>query len=337
LSVFSTSCSEPKRVFFVKEYLPLHELQRCQQVCKKWFRCAFYWRNCLDLAPFRSWVTSEVLDSLLRRCHMLNILSLVGCFLVTEAGFKDIPLCLVELNLSGCDRLQGLSFLTKLKSLVRLSISGCRHLPNSALQHVGEAFQLQRLSLSFCTGISDDGLLFLAALTNLTRLEIASCFRMTDRGFSSLMNLTCLKYLNLSSSQITNRSMTLISKMTLLECLKLANCRYLTDECSSTLSTLVHLSNLSIAGCSAFTDKGIYHITMLPRLQKLNLSYVCATDRSAENIRKNCTQLQKLVITFCPISISETLYSRMAFIEYNNTYSWGSALVLQQRIIRSNQ
>jgi hypothetical protein len=50
------------------------------------------------------------------------------------------------------------------------------------------------------------------------------------------------------------------------------------------------------------TDRGIYHITLLPQLQKLNLSYVGVTDHSAENIHKNCSRLQKLVITYCPIS-----------------------------------
>lgn len=68
------------------------------------------------------------------------------------------------------------------------------------------------------------------------------------------------------------------------------------------LFPLVYLSNLSLAGCCSLTDKGIYNITLLPRLQKLNLSYVGVTDHSAENIHKNCKHLQKLVITYCPIS-----------------------------------
>jgi len=133
----------------------------------------------------------------------------------------------------------------------------------------------------------------LSDATALTELDLRSV-DVTDASLTGLSRLTNLKKLNLSNTRMTVKSMPTIAHLTTLTKLWLAGTK-INDECLQHLSKLTNLKDLSLTRTNV-SDQGLPALTKLTSLRDLNLSETKVTDEGLKALRqmKSLTELTLL-------------------------------------------
>lgn len=158
------------------------------------------------------------------------------------------------LNRLGVDFFHGVTFV----SLNYSGDSGTRaengNLTDDALKHLPKLPKIRVLLLSD-TQATDSSMPHLAALSKLEYLYMWDAIRVSDIGTANLQPLKKLKYIHLSSSQITDKTLQVLGELPRLEGLSLQ--------------------------FNDFSDEGLQHLDKLPDLKSL---WVCGPEQSANGI-----------------------------------------------------
>ncbi|HTX79055.1 MAG TPA: hypothetical protein VMC62_05280, partial [Longilinea sp.] len=93
----------------------------------------------------------------------------------------------------------------------------------------------------------------------LVSLNLSENRKVTDEGIASLPKLSHLVELNLSSCDLTNRSISSLQGLTHLQRLNLSYCNRLTDEGIKNLKFLNRLVYLDLQGCVKVSNGGLVH------------------------------------------------------------------------------
>eukprot|EP00455_Lapot_gusevi_P034599 TRINITY_DN3819_c0_g1_i9.p1 TRINITY_DN3819_c0_g1~~TRINITY_DN3819_c0_g1_i9.p1 ORF type:complete len:445 (-),score=38.76 TRINITY_DN3819_c0_g1_i9:462-1796(-) len=324
-------------------FLNLIDLAQATRVCTRWRYLTLYepvlWRK-INLAPYASRVTDDMLASLLQRYGtMVEDLRLCGCRQLSASLLAMVSsICpqLVELHCCGLNKLVSddvvSSLLATAPSLKRLSLNGCTNVSVLSLPSPQSSFS--KISLRGCIRITSHGLNFASPF--LKELTLSGCKRITeDIGAVLANNCPQLEKLDLHGVRVDNGVVELISRgCPLLRDLDISSANpfggssALTDEILVSLARLSQLTRLNLQGVSKLTSQAlIVFFSELSSLQHLNLggcSNVCdetvsaichffpgllslnlsncflLTDQSLIAISRSLFQLESLDVHGCP-------------------------------------
>lgn len=152
------------------------------------------------------------------------------------------------------------------------------------------ARNLSFLDVSWCVGITDEALGAISTLSFLTVLSLQGCALVTDLGLS---------YLASGSSSRTLRK------------LDLSECDQITDAGVRLLSKMSCLQELNLADCGpAITDAGGVAIAAIWSLRRLDLSWLInISDETLLAVAQNCRNLVKINVTGCELITGEGIRS----------------------------
>ncbi len=139
----------------------------------------------------------------------------------------------------------GLKSLIKLPNLKEIRLQD-NNLEDSALESLTKFPKLVNLSLSKNPNLTDKAIGTLSKLTNLNVLRLSG-IHVGDKGIKDFGRLRNLKTLDLTSTDVTDASMAMISRLPLRQ-LYLSNTS-VTDEGVLLLKKCVHLDRLSVNSC----------------------------------------------------------------------------------------
>jgi F-box/leucine-rich repeat protein 4 len=129
-----------------------------------------------------------------------------------------------------------------------------------------------------------DAFLFgvLARCTNLRSLGLSWCGGglglLTESGFCTFLSVTGSK----------------------LQCLRLASCSFMSDDCMKTIAGLCpRLVDLDVQCCLRLTGDGIVEVARLPMLRRLNLQNTRATTESVLAVVTACGALEHVNLGHC--------------------------------------
>ncbi len=125
------------------------------------------------------------------------------------------------------------------------------------------------LTADFFDKIPSDGAENLAGLQSIENL-LWGGMSQANIDKANLRELVSLRFLNLSGSDLNERSMQSIGRLKQIEALQLIGCPNLTDSSLKSLSGLKHLNSLHL-GNSPITDNGLQHLSDLQSLSALDL------------------------------------------------------------------
>src|SRR5262249_25983667 len=128
---------------------------------------------------------------------------------------------------------------------------------------------LERLDLLH-TRITDEGMLNLKPAVNIRELNLYYAELVTDQGMSAIKNWKQLKRLNLRGTRVANGTLEIVSRLTQLEALDIANSQ-VTDNGMDQLIALTNLKELAL-GRSRAGEADLAFLRMLPSLELLDLS-----------------------------------------------------------------
>jgi len=128
---------------------------------------------------------------------------------------------------------------------------------------------LERLDLSH-TRISDEGMLNLKPAPKIKELKLFYSEWITDQGMTAIKDWKHLKRLDLRGTRISDGTLELISRLTELEALDIAQTE-VTDIGLENLITLVNLKELAL-GRGRLSNGALVKLRMLPTLTYLDLS-----------------------------------------------------------------
>lgn len=137
-------------------------------------------------------------------------------------------------------------------ALRRLGI-GCGNVTDEALSRLPNFPSLRELTP---IDVPDAGFRHIGACPRLERLACMYCRDTTDLATGHLANLN-LKYYYAGLTQITDRSLALLGKMSSLETVEFYECQHITDAGLPCLATLSNLKELNLEGCPGITFTGI--------------------------------------------------------------------------------
>jgi hypothetical protein len=145
---------------------------------------------------------------------------------------------------------------------------------DEALGYLAALPHLRVLLLSD-TQASDDSMSNLGRLQKLQYLYMWDVSNVTDAGVAHLRGHRTLRYVHLSSSRITDKSLEVFGKMPQLEGLSLQYNRF-TDEGLGHVAQLTNLTSLWVCGPegrepSSITDAGLRQLEGLNKLTKLGI------------------------------------------------------------------
>jgi len=135
---------------------------------------------------------------------------------------------------------------------------------------------LERLDLSH-TRISDEGLLLLKSAPRISDLNLYYAEQITDQGMAAIKDWKHLKRLSLRGTRISDGTLEIVSHLTQLEALDIANTP-VTDDGLDYLITLTSLKEFSL-GRRRLADNLIEVLRLLPTLTYLDLSGPRSADR----------------------------------------------------------
>ena len=175
--------------------------------------------------------------------------------------------CLHKLNLSWCEKLDDVRFVSSLVKLRTLYLSCCRRLSDAT--PLSSLTSLTSLNLRLCYQLSDVSPL--SSLTSMTSLDLSECGQLSD--VSPLSSLTSLTSLNLNYCyQLSDVSP--LSSLTSLTSLDMSGCSQLSDL--SPLSFLNSLTHLDLRACLELSDVS----TIVPHLfDQLVPGLLCSAER----------------------------------------------------------
>lgn len=167
--------------------------------------------------------------------------------------------CIEHMDLSGGNVTDnGVGGLKNLINLVHLNVSQCQHLSGSFLTQL-QHLPLHTLNLEHCKALDvTQSLLHLSLFSSLCSLNISGC-NVEDSDLLGISSLPNLAHLDISNNTA------------------------LTSQLFITLSTLPHLSELSINHCTNIVQN-FQHITSLSSLHRLHAIGCCLTDESLTHL-----------------------------------------------------
>ncbi|KAM0948511.1 putative leucine-rich repeat domain superfamily [Dioscorea sansibarensis] len=267
----------------------------------------------------------------------LQVLSMVGCYFVTDEGLRYLNNgnnSLKEINIlrshnvtssglvsviDGHKSLQKLKagdcfldltalFLSKLSGLSNafrtLKLNGSQ-VSTSSLQIIGaNCKHLTKIGLSKCKGVTDEGVSeFVSSCVDLVTIDLTCCRELTDDSLVSIANSCCkLETLLLEScSLITEKGIDLIGTCCAnLVKIDLTDCD-VTDTALKGLSKCLGLMFLKLGLCQNVSDKGLAYIGYSCReLRELDL-YRCIAigDEGLTALVAGCKKIKKLNMCYC--------------------------------------
>lgn len=140
---------------------------------------------------------------------------------------------------------------------------------DAEMLHLAEFPDLEKLDLSH-TRITDEGLLRLKPAPKISDLNLYYAEWITDQGMAAIRDWKHLKRLNVRGTRISDATLEIVSHMSGLEALDIANTT-VTDNGLDHLITLVNLKELSL-GRGRLSNAALETVRMFPALTYLDLS-----------------------------------------------------------------
>ncbi|KAG1335311.1 F-box/LRR-repeat protein 2 [Cocos nucifera] len=282
----------------LKRITDRRDRKSCSEVSRQWTRVEGLTRTYLRalepasmpsfLPRFPNLVTLETgkripdfsLEIVARTCPNLRTLNLnVHLNLTVAREFEDLALDDVSDNglravAAGCQRLMNVT-LRRRKGIGDVGV----------IALAGNARNLSVLDMSWCDSITNEALSAITTLSSLTVLCLQGCAMVTDLGLS---------YLAIGSSSRTIRKV------------DLSECDQITDAGVCMLSEMSCLQELNLAECGpAITDVGGVALSAVHSLTRLDLSWLI----NLFAVARNCRNLVKMNVTGCELITGEGIRS----------------------------
>jgi Leucine-rich repeat (LRR) protein len=162
-------------------------------------------------------------------------------------------------------------------NLESLSVPNC-NITDASLESLGSTKSLTALSLD-ATPITEKGVAFLKNL-ELEKLSVDSCRSFDDACLNTVIdNHPNLRYLTISNTRVTAKSVRRIAELKKLQGLNLASLS-LNDEDIKPLVSSLHVSSLDLAE-NAITDRSLGELAGMKSLKKLQLSGCNSVSKAA--------------------------------------------------------
>ena len=175
----------------------------------------------------------------------------------TDAGFKSLSQSKTIEYIWGreCPNLKGAGFaaLAEMPALKGLAVS-CKFVDDAALAKLPSFPALKEL---MPMDVSDEGFRHVGRCHQLESLILMYCRDTTDLATEHIQALPNLKKYHAGYTQITDRSLEMLSRMSSLEELSFEGCNSITDAGLAALASLPRLRELSVGGSPAVTRAGI--------------------------------------------------------------------------------
>ncbi|MEN3330395.1 MAG: hypothetical protein V7638_5202 [Acidobacteriota bacterium] len=175
----------------------------------------------------------------------------------TDAGFKSLSKSKTIEYIWGreCPNLKGTGFaaLAEMPALKGLAVS-CKFVGDAALAKLPSFPALKEL---MPMDVSDEGFRHVGCCRQLESLILMYCRDTTDVATEHIQTLPNLKKYHAGYTQITDRTLEMLSSMDSLEELSFEGCKSITDAGLTAFASLPRLRNLSIGGCPNVTRTGI--------------------------------------------------------------------------------
>jgi ankyrin repeat protein len=152
-------------------------------------------------------------------------------------------------NLTG----RGFSALSQMPSLRGLAVS-CKLVDDASLAALPRFPALREL---LPIDVSDDGFRHVGACVDLEYLCCMYCRETTDAATAHVVGLPALERYYAGATQITDRSLEMLSTIATLERIELYECLHVTDAGLSFLAALPNLRELALSGLPGVTAEGV--------------------------------------------------------------------------------
>ncbi|DAZ98257.1 TPA: hypothetical protein N0F65_008942 [Lagenidium giganteum] len=233
-------------------------------------------------------ITDCVIEELGNALQTVEILSLRGCYRLSDAGCKllvrECAPSLREFELSCNQRISktAIDHLSELKQLSSLTIAECPQLDDAALEALLSMTNLRKLSLDQMEKISDEFVCQLVQkLPHLEEVSLARCSQLTDVAVRTLLE-SCRE----------------------LKVLDLSDLDKITDAALEAVRTLRHpLRQIKLRRCLLLTDAAVDHVAFGAQsyLEDLVVSSVPQlTNAAITSLQAHCgATIRALDVSFC--------------------------------------
>jgi len=175
----------------------------------------------------------------------------------TDEGFKSLSQSKTIEYIWGreCPNLKGAGFaaLAEMPALKGLAVS-CKFVDDAALAKLPSFPSLKEL---MPMDVSDDGFRHVARCHQLESLILMYCRDTTAVATEHIQALPNLKKYHAGYTQITDRTLEMLSRMSSLEELSFEGCKWITDAGLAALAALPHLREISVGGSPRVTQTGV--------------------------------------------------------------------------------
>jgi hypothetical protein len=234
-----------------------------------------------------------------------------GRALVSLGQLKRLKSLAVNGNAALMD--DALSRLHEIHDLETLAIRAKDGVTDSTLAHLGKLTSLEMLRLDCGSGNeTDKGMASLSGLLNLKKLEVRVGPNVSDVGLASLNACPCLSRLKLHlNDHVTGDGLAKLERLRYLELdyktrtqdappsrlrvstnvqdLVIHGSTGLADEDLAGLEGLADLRRLDLFYCEHLTNKGLWHLRLLPQLRELGVYWCVQTyDGDLRDSLPNC-------------------------------------------------
>ncbi|XP_019387503.1 PREDICTED: S-phase kinase-associated protein 2 [Crocodylus porosus] len=300
-------------------YLPLNDLLKVTQVCKRWYHLSFdesLWQT-LDLTG------KNLLPGVIGQLLPVGV-TVFRCprSCIGDPLFKHSrPLRLQHLDLSNCTvNVADLhSILYQCHRLQNLSLEGLK-LSDDIIRNIAQNSSLVRLNLSGCSGFSAEALeTMLSSCSGLQELNLSWCDFTAEHVQAAVSQISSkVTQLNLSgyrqNLQISDVK-TLVERCPYLIHLDLSDSVMLKPECFQYFHQLIYLQHLSLSRCYQISPAALLELGEIPTLKTLQV-FGIVTD--------NALQLLKETLPHIKINCSHfTTIARPTVGSKKNQEIWG--------------
>ncbi|XP_038600245.1 S-phase kinase-associated protein 2 [Tachyglossus aculeatus] len=277
-------------------YLPLHDLLKISQTCKRWHRLSLdesLWQT-LDLSG------KNLLPGVTGRLLAVGVVAFRcprSC--VDQPLFHNFrPLRVQHMDLSNCivkaATLQNI--LCRCSRLQNLSLEGLE-LSDVIARDVARNSELVRLNLSGCSGFSASALEdLLSSCSRLDELNLSWCCDFTAEhvqvavshvsGTVTQLNLSGYRQ-NLQRADVT----TLVERCPKLVQLDLSDSVLLKSDCFQEFQQLLYLQHLSLSRCYEISPTALLELGDIPTLKTLQV-FGIVTDSSLQVLQETLPHLK---------------------------------------------
>ncbi|XP_005306969.1 S-phase kinase-associated protein 2 [Malaclemys terrapin pileata] len=276
-------------------YLPLADLLKVSQICKRWQRLAFdesLWQT-LDLTGKN--LLPGVIGQLLpvgvtvfrcpRSCIGKPLFKNNRPLRVQHMDMSNCTINVADLHtvLCRCDRLQNLS----LEGLV---------LSDDIIRSIAQNSSLVRLNLSGCSEFSAEALeIMLISCSGLEELNLSWCDFTTDHIKAAVnhisANVTQLNFSGYRQSLQISDIKTLVTRCPYLIQLDLSDSAMLKPECFQYFHQLICLQHLSLSRCYQISPADLLELGEIPTLKTLQV-FGIVTDNSLQLLKETLPHIK---------------------------------------------